>query len=354
MPIPKNINKEHVIEAIQKIDKEGVPERRESTRFTLSYGGKYYPPIYVISIANIFANGEEYSSSMFSGGDETNRFLKGLGFSIVENNFKNDSEDKGHWNYLKSHSWEIISGDSAIKTLDKSAFLHHGTGIPKEIRSYFYAQGIGKGKKREIVLEYRKKVYHAAIEMDKQDSPRSRLLWKADFSEIIKNRFPRVYASFRNNAEGYGLDVPKLKFQKVSRESDRYIVEFLSPIDKKVIVEDLESEEIEWDEQRTEGKVISYYGKRYERDPVNRKRAIEIHGLSCVVCGFNFEEVYGEMGKDFIEVHHIKPLSSLDEEIIIDPAKDLVPVCSNCHKMIHRRKDNILNIEELRSLIIKK
>ena len=44
MTIPKNINKEHVIEAIQKIDREGVPERRESTRFNLIYEGKYYPP----------------------------------------------------------------------------------------------------------------------------------------------------------------------------------------------------------------------------------------------------------------------------------------------------------------------
>ena len=75
MAIPKNINKDHVIRAIQKIDREGVPERRESTRFNLSYEGKYYPPKYVISIANIFANGEEYSPSLFSGGDETNKFL---------------------------------------------------------------------------------------------------------------------------------------------------------------------------------------------------------------------------------------------------------------------------------------
>ena len=86
MAIPKNINKDHVIEAIKRIDDEGVPERRNSTRFSLSYEGKYYPPKYVISIANIFANGEEYSPSLFSSGDETNKFLNNLGFIIVENN----------------------------------------------------------------------------------------------------------------------------------------------------------------------------------------------------------------------------------------------------------------------------
>src|SRR3954451_9233135 len=93
MAIPKNINKDHVIRAIQKIDSEGVPERRESTRFSLSYEGKYYPPKYVISIANIFANGEEYSPSLFSGGDETNKFLNNLGFIIVENN-PNGTDDQ--------------------------------------------------------------------------------------------------------------------------------------------------------------------------------------------------------------------------------------------------------------------
>lgn len=84
MTIPQNINREHIINAIQKIDREGVPERRESTRFNLSYAGENYPPKYVISIANIFVNGGEYSPSLFSGGDEANRFLSRLGFTIIE------------------------------------------------------------------------------------------------------------------------------------------------------------------------------------------------------------------------------------------------------------------------------
>ena len=110
MAIPKNINKDHVIKAIQKIDSEGVPERRESTRFTLAYEGKYYPPKYVISIANIFANGEEYSSSLFSGGDETNRFLSRLGFTIVENELEQSHE--AHVN-----TW-IFQGNPTIFDID--------------------------------------------------------------------------------------------------------------------------------------------------------------------------------------------------------------------------------------------
>lgn len=116
MTIPKNIHHEHVMKALQKINREGVPERRGSTRFSLLYEGKYYPPKYVISIANIFANGEEYAPSLFSGGDETNGFLKGLGFRIVENELERDPEE--HIN-----TW-IFQGNPKIFDVDNYAKNH--------------------------------------------------------------------------------------------------------------------------------------------------------------------------------------------------------------------------------------
>nr|WP_280159445.1 HNH endonuclease [Priestia megaterium]MDH3141985.1 HNH endonuclease [Priestia megaterium] len=210
-----------------------------------------------------------------------------------------------------------------------------------------------RGERREIVLEYKQRVYHARLEMDKHSSPRSRLLWKADFSDTIRNLFPHSYSHFLNKNDELLSEVTKLRFEKVSSSSSTYLVEFLSSIDSEVLIEDLESEEIELYEPRAEGTLVTYYGRRYERDPINRKRAIEFHGLSCKVCGFNFEEVYGERGKDFIEVHHIKPLSTLEKERVIHPERDLVPVCANCHRMIHRKKDDVLTVKELRSLIKK-
>nr|WP_242551099.1 HNH endonuclease [Enterococcus hulanensis] len=100
-----------------------------------------------------------------------------------------------------------------------------------------------------------------------------------------------------------------------------------------------------------EGRKIQIYTYKYERKPELRNEAIRIHGLTCKACGFNFEDYYGEVGKDFIEIHHIKPLHSYDEEIDITPEYDLVPVCSNCHRMIHRKKDNILSIDQLKSIL---
>lgn len=98
----------------------------------------------------------------------------------------------------------------------------------------------------------------------------------------------------------------------------------------------------------TEGRRVVYYTTRYERNPRNRAAAIAIHGCKCMVCGFNFEKTYGSWGKGYIEVHHIKPLYYLNEEIEINPATDLVTVCSNCHRMIHRKKNIVLSIEELK------
>ncbi len=111
-------------------------------------------------------------------------------------------------------------------------------------------------------------------------------------------------------------------------------------------------EEIENDkkEQFYEGAVKQITVNSYERDVKARQKCIEIYGLNCVVCGFNFEEKYGEFGKNFIHIHHLNPLSEIKEEYIVDPKRDLRPVCPNCHAMLHRKKDT-LSIEELKDIL---
>lgn len=116
------------------------------------------------------------------------------------------------------------------------------------------------------------------------------------------------------------------------------------------IKDDLEAERIE-ESYGIEGEVKYYYSRHYERSPRNRKIAIRIHGLSCFVCDFNFEKIYGERGKDFIEIHHINPLSTLEKANMIEPETDLVPLCANCHRMIHAKKNNVLTWQKLREIL---
>jgi 5-methylcytosine-specific restriction protein A len=89
---------------------------------------------------------------------------------------------------------------------------------------------------------------------------------------------------------------------------------------------------------------------KYERNPFARKVCIDRYGLSCSVCGFNFEKTYGEIGKDFIHVHHINQLAKIGRKYAIDPVRDLRPVCPNCHSMIHRTKTS-LSITDLKKRV---
>ncbi len=101
-------------------------------------------------------------------------------------------------------------------------------------------------------------------------------------------------------------------------------------------------------EYAEEGRIVKYYGTRYERSERNRRIAIERQGCYCSVCGFDFEKAYGELGKKYIEVHHIKPLCVYGGKAEkINPETDLVCLCSNCHSMIHRGKGAPLTVGEL-------
>lgn len=112
--------------------------------------------------------------------------------------------------------------------------------------------------------------------------------------------------------------------------------------------------ETEKDEQKvyTEGTPNQVLVTKYERNPFARKTCIEHYGLSCSVCEFNFENEYGELGKDFIHVHHLRQVADIGKEYKIDPIKDLRPVCPNCHAMIHKRKEPY-TIDELKEKINK-
>jgi len=99
-----------------------------------------------------------------------------------------------------------------------------------------------------------------------------------------------------------------------------------------------------------EGAKKGVYVNRYERSKKARSKCLEYYGFSCTVCEFDFEEKYGELGKDFIHVHHIVPLSEIDSEYKVDPVKDLRPVCPNCHSMIHRGNE-ALSIQNLKKVI---
>lgn len=100
-----------------------------------------------------------------------------------------------------------------------------------------------------------------------------------------------------------------------------------------------------------EGRRVAVLVERIERDPKAREECIQHHGTVCKACSFDFEAVYGELGRGFVHVHHHKQqLSSTTGKHKVNPVQDLVPLCPNCHAMVHR-KNPMLSIEDLRNLL---
>jgi 5-methylcytosine-specific restriction enzyme A len=122
-----------------------------------------------------------------------------------------------------------------------------------------------------------------------------------------------------------------------------------TPSIRASVISDLDSLLVE--EEYFEGQKNHRFTNYYERNPKLRATAITYHGKKCMVCDFDFERVYGEHGAGYIEVHHLRPVSSLQESTKIDPRRDMAVVCSNCHRMIHRKKDKTLSLQELKTII---
>lgn len=99
-----------------------------------------------------------------------------------------------------------------------------------------------------------------------------------------------------------------------------------------------------------EGAKIRVEVNRYERSPVNRAACISHYGTKCLACGLDFSEKYGSLGDGYIEVHHRVPVSEMGGAYRLNPVKDLVTVCANCHAMLHRAKPP-LRVEALAEII---
>jgi len=113
--------------------------------------------------------------------------------------------------------------------------------------------------------------------------------------------------------------------------------------------------------------IIIEEGTVDERTVEQRKRSAKLrkiaitefkkgHGgkIFCETCRFDFSRAYGNHGKGFIEIHHTKPVHQVDlrgrRTKLPKALEEVVLLCSNCHRMVHRRK-NMLSISELKSII---
>jgi 5-methylcytosine-specific restriction protein A len=170
------------------------------------------------------------------------------------------------------------------------------------------------------------------------------------FDERGKSGLSKALSSLQQYID-YQQDTGKSNMRVTQEICDRFSKLLNSDFKNNIFVttENLYPDEFSDEEELIEGTVKEVKVNIYERNPIARHECIKFYGASCRVCQFNFEDMYGEIGKDFIHVHHIKEISSINQEYRVDPIRDLIPVCPNCHAMLHRRKP-AFTIEEMKAI----
>lgn len=194
------------------------------------------------------------------------------------------------------------------------------------------------------------------------------LILSKDWEISRRGRKQPGYAQSREHIrlieeEGYQLKTFEMRYSKASEEDgtgpakiDGFTPELQEKSLKKIgncwyasdnELSNLFPEEIDSPALYVEGAAKRVAVNQFERSADARAKCIEYHGYQCAVCSFDFEEYYGDIGKNYIHVHHVVPLSEIGEEYILDPITDLVPVCPNCHAIIHRTHPS-LSVEQLK------
>ena len=136
-------------------------------------------------------------------------------FEKIVNSLDRYKNDHG---YPKTFdSWEILNDKIALKTVDKSVLIHHGTGIPIQARYFFEIDKMASGERKNINLSYQNKDYEAYFELESSQTGRTRLLWYSDFRDILKLELPEYYEVIENSIELNKHIFPKIRFEKINQ-----------------------------------------------------------------------------------------------------------------------------------------
>lgn len=259
-------------------------------------------------------------------------------------------------------SRSIINNNIATEKIDKSAFVSNQTGIPigisfpklkpkerdREYKSYEYTI------RDKVVFEY----------LFKSKSHRwldgNIIGLNSDESKGFQAMGILHFIGLRDNHKGFFKEtnlldaIEFLKEQgddfKIVSDSLTRVIKGIVDISEDTLIEEISDQEgKEFPEGREAYRIHRYRERNQVLVKLAKERFISIHGkLFCEACGTNFEEIYGERGKDFIEAHHTKPVSEMKEgeKTKID---DIAMLCSNCHRMVHRAP--LISVGELKEIL---
>ncbi|MEG0327805.1 MAG: HNH endonuclease [Erysipelothrix sp.] len=262
-------------------------------------------------------------------------------FFIIDTHGSKVKDDNHHddYDYIR-YNWDQARNN---KIQENDCFIYRKPGRNNDFKM-FYFFGSGKFGNISSLDNGSKLVSSNLIQCNKFPK-----IITADNNELINYKWKfkdRKENSWEHFFNQYGIT-------EITEEDYNFIIN-LGNDGKKIDSSDIYQQAITNDYESVyidiEGKRQLIYSYKYERNPKLRKEALRIHGYTCHACGFNFYQKYGEIGKDFIEVHHINPLSEVKAETLVNPRTDLIPLCANCHRIIHRNKKPI-SVDGLKKII---
>lgn len=174
-------------------------------------------------------------------------------------------------------------------------------------------------------------------------------LTRKDFGKPILEKYPDEFLFGIYEYEKYGLQRNETK-RLVAR-----VVEFILTITDSLLAdkEKVEGKIDQSDYSATENRLAVQRHLRRERNSHLVTLRKQLDNFVCQICGFDYRKKYGVLGDDFAEAHHIVPLAKNDKHRT-STVDDLITVCANCHRMLHRMSGEGGDIQKLKSIIKKK
>lgn len=209
-------------------------------------------------------------------------------------------------------SWEMLSDTVAVKATDQSALRYNEIRITNEIKDFFDLATMARHERRDLNFHYEGRSYPCVVYLDSYDKGRGKLRWGREFRSV-----------FNELVSGYFIDgpddmaAPIIRFKKMDSINYEISLIFVHEIVANAMAQ--EKAETSLTEE-----IEANYRWRIETQ--------KMHGTHCSLCGLQYLSIYGEAGKGRLEIHLRDGLKQGDP---IKVASDLIPVCANCHNILH-------------------
>lgn len=228
-----------------------------------------------------------------------------------------------NWNW----SWSFVNHDKRFVVFGYSENDSNGDQLKIFSEDWEFGQD---GKKKRAYLQ---SLSHIDLVQNKDYQLK---VYKLEY-ETIKNKKGFQVESIKSFEH-------ELHYRKLTKNKrDWFAVDYINEYEQI-------AEYIETNKEYIEGAISSINVNAYERNSQARDECLKHYKYKCMICDFDFEKKYGDIGREYIHVHHVIPISKIKKEYLINPITDLIPICANCHAMIHRKKE-ALTIDELKKII---